>query len=1061
MLPGIAAPQLGLIGRRQLICVQTFNIARLTSHPVALIPGAFIAVTGRGPKDSNESGKTSFLAAVSLLLGDPEWRTGGTGAANVATLLFDAATAGDVATAHAAGEGYVVGVFAEPDDVAATAYTVWLKVSSRTPYVQVRHEPGVRLVVAKDDRERHEVAPETFQSLGGQSLGGGEYPSILYGRTPRVLAYVATRGKVRSRPSLLKLDAGTFTPEQIGDTLLSVTGRAALFENDAEVRRKLAATQARLEEVLEDDKIKTEREEAIRRQVTSRNRLRYQTKQAMSLWRPFRSRQLLDTYARAASAKAPLAETEADLAELRRTQQEQAREQARLRDVIALRRTAEEKAGLLRKTDDEYDRALADDTRLADRIAEWETRIGEARLTAAGYDLSLDGAPASAAEQVQIKATELAQARAEQAKASTAFTEAEEALRQARAGRVGVAGAYIRTLDSLGITAVGLAEGTRLAPEGRGSWEARIAPWREAICVASGDLPDALEALRSFPGAIVISPDNRTIGAPSDANRQVVERVWPAGVLEAPAEANDLLHALASQDEVAAPVPYVTDPRTGVHTIGGFTSPIVGKEDICAHFAQQLQQAKDRLDEANRQVAARVIAAEQAEDTLARAEAAQLVDDLEPQIVAASKQLATHRGETLPQLRDARDTARDENAAAKQALANRDTELSNVANKIRKTKHDVEAKESELARLRVASRPDDQVLAAWPWGTAQALAQLGWPTDAIDAAAAERLVEEAAPPMQVPDGPPVERRPAAALARAAHAQLTAMVAVFGHDGEGAGPPGADLAAAASAYQNSQSSGEEDSDGSLFDTTIGAIETWLNGSADRDSTAEEQIQQQQAKRALENEYVATQVQQLVDELAATQQAITQRAETRLDAISAALDQLNRAAGGLGADLQYSVVPPGTPDADWVCQVTPRWRRNTAGRLLAYDTVTNTAQEKLFSIHLVLAALLAAPEPCGRVLILDELGDSLGTEHRRDVLEAIAKVAKDHGITVLGTCQDSIMIEARSFCREILFFNYPSKSEALNRPTRMFGYDTDGKRVEQIAEALLSSRSPTQF
>ncbi|MGW0103172.1 hypothetical protein, partial [Nocardia sp. NPDC003354] len=147
-----------------------------------------------------------------------------------------------------------------------------------------------------------------------------------------------------------------------------------------------------------------------------------------------------------------------------------------------------------------------------------------------------------------------------------------------------------------------------------------------------------------------------------------------------------LLHALASQDEVAAPVPYVTDPRTGVHTIGGFTSPIVGKEDICAHFAQQLQQAKDRLDEANRQVAARVIAAEQAEDTLARAEAAQLVDDLEPQIVAASKQLATHRGETLPQLRDARDTARDENAAAKQALANRDTELSNVANKIRKTK---------------------------------------------------------------------------------------------------------------------------------------------------------------------------------------------------------------------------------------------------------------------------------------------------------------------------------------------------------------------------------------
>lgn len=61
-LPGIAAPQLGLIGRRQLICGQTFNIARLTSHPVALIPGKFIAVMGKGTKDSNESGKTSFLS---------------------------------------------------------------------------------------------------------------------------------------------------------------------------------------------------------------------------------------------------------------------------------------------------------------------------------------------------------------------------------------------------------------------------------------------------------------------------------------------------------------------------------------------------------------------------------------------------------------------------------------------------------------------------------------------------------------------------------------------------------------------------------------------------------------------------------------------------------------------------------------------------------------------------------------------------------------------------------------------------------------------------------------
>src|SRR5258707_6256672 len=73
------AGALGVIGTRQLIAAQTFDVARLTSHPVAVIPSSFVAVTGRGPRDSNESGKTSFNAAVALLLGDPEWRVTGCG----------------------------------------------------------------------------------------------------------------------------------------------------------------------------------------------------------------------------------------------------------------------------------------------------------------------------------------------------------------------------------------------------------------------------------------------------------------------------------------------------------------------------------------------------------------------------------------------------------------------------------------------------------------------------------------------------------------------------------------------------------------------------------------------------------------------------------------------------------------------------------------------------------------------------------------------------------------------------------------------------------------------
>ena len=38
----------------------------------------------------------------------------------------------------------------------------------------------------------------------------------------------------------------------------------------------------------------------------------------------------------------------------------------------------------------------------------------------------------------------------------------------------------------------------------------------------------------------------------------------------------------------------------------------------------------------------------------------------------------------------------------------------------------------------------------------------------------------------------------------------------------------------------------------------------------------------------------------------------------------------------------------------------------------------------------------------------------------------------------------MAEARPHCGEILYFHYPSKSAALNRPTRMFGLDPNGDR-----------------
>ena len=165
--PDTTSAGTGIIGDRQPICVQTFDIARLTTHPVVLVPGSFVALGGRGPLgDSNESGKTSFLAATALLLGDPEWRMTGGGPAATASLLFEPETAGVAAhTYPSARQGYVIGVFAHPEQPEITALTVWCRINATTPYFQVRYTDGIHLVEGETNRERYEAVDICWEAM--------------------------------------------------------------------------------------------------------------------------------------------------------------------------------------------------------------------------------------------------------------------------------------------------------------------------------------------------------------------------------------------------------------------------------------------------------------------------------------------------------------------------------------------------------------------------------------------------------------------------------------------------------------------------------------------------------------------------------------------------------------------------------------------------------------------------------------------------------------------------------------------------------------------------------
>ncbi|MER5698789.1 hypothetical protein ABT255_17695 [Streptomyces mirabilis] len=1039
----------GVIGTRQLIAVQTFDIARLTAHPVAVIPGTFVAVTGRGPKDSNESGKTSFLAALALLLGDPEWRMSAGGSIHARKLLFEPVTAGTSPDRHGpAHVGYVVGVFAEPQNPQATAHTVWLQISAKPQHIEVRHRQGVHLLLEGEDRERHERAPDFFRRLGGKPLGPTEYAEALYGRAPRLLAYIATRGGIRSRPSLLKLDAGNFNPAQIGDALLSLTGRATILSNDVAARKALAQTQADLDEKIKQGKVSHRAEDAILHSVDARTRARRETARASDFRRSARARALVDAQIRAQRITAQLAAADHDLVILAqqhgeaKTELEQARNTGQLRNVLA--------QALLDKT--AADQALADANRAEGKLRGDLGRAEEDHRHANDRAEGYAGPPPS--ELAALVSDHEGKQVAKLAELSGATSRVEalgEELTEAREGRTGAAATVLRTLLSEKVEAVGLMAATRVHAHARPSWEARLAPWRDAVCIAPGDLERATEAVAAHPGALLITgptPPAPVGFVPLSDTRSVPDGIHSTDPLAVP-----FLHALAHSTRVDRP-PHASLPALGVHVMGGFEQPIAGQADICAHLQRQLHAAENlRKDLAGAADLHRRRIIELKSD-IERANASDLAKRLVPKIQTLEQTLADQL-KALPGLQSTADVA---SAAAHQAKVDFDTAQGRadvLAAALGGLRRKIEGAERKRDALReMESGPSaEQARADWAGSPDDALIALNWaalPPQDPDADPGEqadtRSVTQRDPAHEV------ERRTSAVLDAEGRVRLSAALTGLAADSAATGVATQELADALRHHE----AGTPDPAGRIFRTSLRALDTWLQDNEARDAGARELVEAKRKEREEEHTFLQGVVEESRYALAETQESIQERIQSALDRISSTLNSLDAKDRGYGADLHYDITAPTAAEDQWVCHVVPRWRRNPSGPLLDYDAPTNTAQEKLFSIHLVLAALLAAPDPQGRVLILDELGDSLGAEHRREVIAALRDAAQDHGITVLATCQDGLMSDVGQMCGQILQFRYQSKSDALNRPTLMFGFDANRQRVALTLDDLVQSQ-----
>jgi len=1012
-LPADDVRGMGVIGRRQLACVQTIDIARLTAHPVALVPGAFVAVGGRGPKgDSNESGKTSFLAAVSLLLGDPEWRLGGGGAASVSALLFEPETAGTSAQRFApAQHGYVIGVFTDEVDPAMTALTVWCRLSAISPHVLVRWRDGVHLAPGETDADRHLNADEEWRGLGAKAeAGAAGYASVLYGDSPRVLAYVAKRGSQRSDPSLLQMNAGAFSPTQIGADLIRLTGRAGAFESEAEQRQRLDAAERRLADVAAQDQSARQQEEATLAKLRERQEARVDLEEAERLWSLHFARGYLDVIKSRSELEEKENEAERVLAEADQQLQTAIAESEQFEHPDDLERQlseAETQLARLRAREETARQAAADARALA---AQLQSQQWREQTSAAAWS----GTPIDECQQLLVAAD----ARMELHEralwtASEIAKRAEGALTAAEGGGEGSA-EVIAALRAAGIAGWGLLDAVETQESARRLWEPRLRLYDNAVLIEAHDEEKALAALEGVREAVLI------VGHSSD-------RPLPDGIIAAPPHAHEFLSLLGNRYSPRAEHSVVTDSTLGVLVLDQHDEPQTGRANRTARAQRVRDQALAELAEATTQRDAAIAHWQQIDGDLRAAEAAARTAELTEQITAANDQAAT-QDKVLDDLDPKRTTAEKLADSARVKVQAFEVARSKAATVVELRRSDRNQADEKLRGF----RRQKEMLQVEYW-------ERGWgdTNDAAELALAD------------------EDRTENTLRRRAGDELLDALHALGVHSDGSGAATAELAEVA------RRRGQliEDPSGRQppsFDAIVAPLRDWLESHAEMDAVMAERIERTQVQRAAEIDLARRECTELHEGLASLQDAVEQRVRQALDEIGAEFDKLTREAGGFGAELAINTYRPKTPQERWRWEVTPRWRRSQHGRMLPYDSQMNTAQEKLFTVHLVLAALLAAPNPQGRVLIIDELGDSLGVNHRREVLRAIAATAEQKAVLVLGTCQDSVLGDAATFCDEIVYFECPSTSEALNRPTRMLGFDSNGERVDLAAADILAGR-----
>jgi len=1033
-----------LVGGRVLVGIQMVDISRLSAHPVPLTHRGLITVAGQGPKDSNGAGKSSFIAAISLLHADDQWRLAG-GAPGSAELLFTAELAAQEARWANADRGYVIGVFADPAattaaELDAGTLTVWLRINRKAPYLALRWAHGLHVPTGTNDAERaagvHALWDALPSSNGRDDIHAGRLANVLYGGRVRCVSFLST--SVRSAPSanLLAQPLNELTPARIFDALATLTGLDRELEQEQALR---SAEHSRRSQVLEAeaDLARWQDEMAVvERGIARREAARAVLQQARDSWRSRCARHLLDGVARAAEirhARADLDTTRAERRERIAELEERARTLADDAEFEARFRVTDEAWRQLREQERDVDTRGQRTSEKLDELGATLRELTEAARAADGRD------PHQAGAELDTAREHLEDLLAARGAALAAQRQAAEQLAAARTGD-DLAAEELRRLADAGVAAAGLFDVLDLAPEQRPVWEPRLAVYRSAVAVPAADVDAARKALEGMPGAVLVLADAPGAGpVPGPASGDDLPAVSDARFglrrfLGALADRAHRADAGSNAGSASGADGSDVDPAAGVVVLGGSSVPLTGRtaritlatarhEDagsLLAELDVDLSRARARLQTATERVAA-AAAATRAVDV------AQQVDQLRE----TAARLETDRERLQPALRSA-ETAHTEALGDRKARQDR---IQSLRGDVARARDELRAADDlagrldeELVKLDVPARD-----AAWGSGVAAAEehllalaeAEATRTTSEWNAETCHHLDDVAR--RCFPDDTPPEEMPA---------ELRALLV----------------------EQRWRRLGTESKVAAVPELTR-ALHTHLVVSAQQDAHDQELIDAQRTQRSQDLAVAGSGLAEAQESCAAHRAVLAQGIQARLARVGEEFDRLDREYGGYGAGLVCpEPEPPTDPDKPWRWAVTPMWRRAEGQRMSSYNLRGNTAQMDEKAVKLVCAAALAGGDDRPLLLILDELGRNLGKQHRREAVALFERIGRDRNITVIGALQDDMeryAIEASN-----LYIKLRRSSDAVpyNEAPVVIGDDAHRERVRMLADWMAAFRPP---